>query len=92
LKGTLSARLAPLLQTEVAKIMKLEWAQAFSNAWKVAFTTKNILDEWRRSRILPFDPEKFFDIFKFFYLRHYLLHQVFTNSRYYIREIKTLPI
>jgi len=39
LKGALSARLAPLLQTEVSRIRKPEWLKAFAEARKDAFTT-----------------------------------------------------
>jgi len=55
LKGALSSRLAPLLQTEVARISKSEWVKAFSKARKDTFTASNVLGGWRGAGLLPFE-------------------------------------
>ena len=45
LKSTLSAELDPQFQTEVSRIKKSEWLNAFAKARDDAFTTSNILGE-----------------------------------------------
>ena len=58
LKTALSAKLDPLLQTEVSRIRKSEWLAAFAEAREDTFSESNVLGGWRGAGLLPFNPDE----------------------------------
>ena len=58
LKKSLSEKIDPLVQTEVARIRKSEWLLAYIQARDAAFTPSNVFGDWRGAGIFPHDPDK----------------------------------
>ena len=58
LKKALSATLDPLIRTQVARLHKSEWLQAFVIARQSAFKMENVLGGWRGAGLFPYNPKK----------------------------------
>jgi hypothetical protein len=58
LKKYLSAKLDPLIRTQVAHIQKPEWVNAYVQARSAAFTAGNIWGAWRGAGLFPFNPDR----------------------------------
>jgi hypothetical protein len=58
LKKTMTTEIAPLIQTGVSHIQKVEWLTAYVKAHERAFSKQNIESAFRGSGIHPFQPSK----------------------------------
>jgi hypothetical protein len=58
LKKAMAAECHGLIFTEVARIQKAEWLEAYVKARRKAFSTSNILSAFRGAGLLPFCPSK----------------------------------
>ena len=58
LKKAMVTELAPLISTEIARVQKVEWLEAYVKARAWVFTRKNILSGFRGAGLHPFLPNK----------------------------------
>jgi hypothetical protein len=58
LKKALSAKLDPLIRTQVSRLQKSEWLRAYVNARIVAFTRENVWGGWRGAELFLFNPDR----------------------------------
>ena len=58
LKKVLSAKLDPLIRTQVARIQKPEWVNAYAQARVATFTSGNVWGGWRGAGLFPFNPDR----------------------------------
>ena len=54
----MSAELHTIIQTNIARLFKGEWANGYSKAHPQAFTTSNINGSWAGAGLNPFQPRK----------------------------------
>jgi hypothetical protein len=58
LKTYLSSKLDPTIRTQVARLQKPEWVDAYVEARAAAFTPGNIWRAWRGAGLFPFNPDR----------------------------------
>ena len=58
LKKVMASKIAPLINTGVARLQKVEWTSAFVQAHQEVFNIQNIQSAFLGAGIFPFNPEK----------------------------------
>ena len=58
MKAQMTQEMDRIVRTEIPRILKIEWLDAFIAGRQQAFTTQNIASGWSGTRLHPFNPQK----------------------------------